>query len=177
MYSICLCKICATGGDPVCNDNSVEGLTNLTCSIEFRGNWAPTMEWKEHMSDGEIILSMGVNTVTVPNGRVTSSLVMGVQRGRRNFACTTKFDISGKPVRTTATNVPDYFRVWTASVLPTTEGLFGQNSETKFVLLKRESSSDSLPSRQVQMSDVATPLVVGLLPSAFSFQSIIQSRI
>src|SRR6218665_603987 len=108
----------------LCNDGSTEDLVNLTCSIEFRGNWAPTMEWKEQTSHGEIVLSVGVNTITVPDERVTSSLVMEVQRGRRNFACTTKFDISGKPVRTTATNIPEYNKTWVSSMFPKSQGQY-----------------------------------------------------
>lgn len=93
------------------------------------------MQWKEHNKNGEGVLSVGVNTVTVPNQRVTGTLVMPVKKDSRYYTCTTKFDISGKPFHTTAVNVPDYNRVWTASVLPKTEGLFGQNSEIKFLLL------------------------------------------
>jgi len=110
-----------TESNPICNDSSTQDLVNLTCSIEFRGNWAPTMEWKEQRNDGEEVLSVGVNTVTVPNHRVTSTLVTKVQEGSRNYSCSTKFDISGKSPYTTATNIPDYNRVWTASVLPKTQ--------------------------------------------------------
>lgn len=107
--------------DPICNKSSTEHLVSLRCSIEFRGNWAPTMEWKEQSNDGEKVLTLEVNTVTVPNQSVTSTVVMKVQKGIRNYTCTTKFAIGGKPLHTTATNVPDYNRVWTASLSPRTE--------------------------------------------------------
>lgn len=95
-------------GDLIYKDSSTKDLVNLTCSIEFRGNWAPAMEWKEHSNDGDEILSVGVNVVTIRNQSVTSTLAMKVQEGSRNYTCTTKFDISGKPSKTTASNVPNY---------------------------------------------------------------------
>lgn len=102
--------------DPICTKSSTEDDVSLTCRIKFRGNWAPTMEWKEHSSHGEEVISVGVKTVTVPNQHVTSTLVMPMQEDSRSYTCTTKFDTSGKP-RNTATNVPDYNRYWTYSAL------------------------------------------------------------
>ena len=102
------------------SDSSTEDLINLTCSMEFRGNWAPTIEWKEQSDQGVKFLS--VNVTTVPNQRVTSTLVMEVQDGSRNYTCTAKFDLSGKPKTTTATNVPDYKRSWTSPIFIKHEG-------------------------------------------------------
>lgn len=104
--------------DLICNNISTDDVVHLTCSIEFRGNWAPTMEWKEHSSHGEKVILVGVHTTTVPNQLVTSALVMPVQKGRSNFTCTAKFDINGKPHSTTATNVPRDERSWTFSAFP-----------------------------------------------------------
>lgn len=114
----------STESDLFCVDSSTEDLVNLTCAIEFRGNWAPMMEWKERNSHDERVLSVGVNVVILPNERVTSTLVMEVQEGSRNYVCTTKFHINGKPHSTTATNVPHYNRIWMSSVLSKAPGMF-----------------------------------------------------
>lgn len=120
--------ICSAADDDIsCNvDNSTEGLVNLTCSIEIRGNWAPTMEWMEQSGQGERVLSVGVSTTTVPNKRVTSALIIPVQEGSRNYTCTTYFNITGKPRKTTARNIPDYIRKWTSSAFHKSQGPFGQ---------------------------------------------------
>ena len=102
------------------SNNSTEGLINLTCSMEFRGNWAPTIEWKEQSDHNVKILP--VNITTVPNQRVTSTLIMEVQDGSRNYACSAKFHLSGKPNTTTAGNVPDYKRSWTSPMFIKHEG-------------------------------------------------------
>lgn len=81
------------------------------------------MEWKEHSYDGEKVLSDGVNTTTISNQLVTSTLVVEVPKINRYYSCTTKFHINGKPRSTTAANVPDYNRVWTSSTMLKTEGL------------------------------------------------------
>ncbi len=88
--------------------------------MEFHGNWAPTIEWTEQSDQGVKVLS--VNVTTVPNQRVTSTLVMEVQVGSRNYTCTAKFDLSGKPNTTTAANVPDYKQSWTSSIFIKHEG-------------------------------------------------------
>ena|SRR6218665_383772 len=98
-------------GDRICHASWTRDLINLTCSIKFRGNWAPIMEWKAHNSTK--VISIGVNTTTVPNQLVTSTLVIPVLNGSRSYTCTTKFDLSGKPPTTTSINVPDYNVSWT----------------------------------------------------------------
>lgn len=85
---------------------------NLTCGVEFHGNWVPTMEWKEHSIHGDKVLSVGINT-TKANQRVSSTLIIAVQMGSRNYTCATKFDISDRLRSTTATNVPENIQVHT----------------------------------------------------------------
>lgn len=120
--------ISETGG-LIPNNSSTKDVVNLTCSILFQGNWAPTVEWKEQGSHDEKVISVGVNTSTVLNKRVTSTLVMTMQKGNRNYTCTTKFDISGKPsyaAAAAATNIPDHKESWTFAVFNQSEGVFGQ---------------------------------------------------
>lgn len=94
------------------SDSSTEDLVNLVCSVEFHGNWAPRMEWKEHSIDGDKVLSVDINITTASN-RVSSTLVIPFQIGSREYTCTIKFNISDKPRNTTATNVPEDIRVHT----------------------------------------------------------------
>lgn len=86
------------------------------------------MEWLEHHNNDEKVLSVGVNTLTISNQRVTSTLVMPVQKGSRNYTCTINFDLSGKPNTTTAANIPDYKRSWTSAVFFNHEGSLGKVS-------------------------------------------------
>lgn len=99
-------------GDPIHINSSSEDLTNLTCGIKFTGNWAPIIEWKERSRHGEKLISNG-GTALVFNQFVTSTLILPKQKCRRNYTCIAKFDISGKPNATTATNAPDDIPIWT----------------------------------------------------------------
>jgi hypothetical protein len=125
---------------PDCINSSTKDLVNLTCNVEFRGNWAPTMEWIEQSSHGVKVLSVGVNTITVPDQHVTSTLVLEMPESSRNYTCTTKFDIRGKKIYTTATNVPDYIRVWTSPVglLSKTQGLINQIHQCHLFIKSRQ---------------------------------------
>lgn len=84
------------------------------------------MEWREHNRNDEKVLSMGVNTLTMSNQRVTSSLIMPAQKDRKNYTCTTKFDLGEKPKTTTATNVPEYKRSWAFSVFTRSKSSLGK---------------------------------------------------
>lgn len=99
-------------GHRLFSDSSTEDLVILVCSVEFHGNWAPRMDWKEHSIHGDKVLSVGIN-ITTANNRVSSTLVIPFEIGSREYTCAIKFNISDKPRNTTATNVPEDIRVHT----------------------------------------------------------------
>lgn len=68
-------------GNTVGPYNSTDDIVNLTCSVDFRGNWAPTIEWREYSNDVEKVISAGYNTIVIPNVRVSSTLVTSIRDG------------------------------------------------------------------------------------------------
>lgn len=116
--------------DPTCVHEVIQNSSRMTCSIEFRGNWPPTMEWSKKHRWGEEIHSV---EVSVSDERVSSTLTTNVKNGE-TYACTTKFDIRDKPARTTATNVPEYRHVWVA--LADIQGQASQGQKlTKYLII------------------------------------------
>lgn len=108
-------------------DNSTEDLVNLTCSYKFKGNWIPTMEWKEQSSHGEKVVSIGVDSTMDPDQRLTSTLVVPRQNGSRNYSCSAKFDFRGKPPKTNA-NIPDDILVGTFDISQGILAIYCRNS-------------------------------------------------
>lgn len=86
-----------------------ETITNsnhviMKCKLEFRGIWVPELEW----SYNGTLITEGVNVSIVSNKSVSSTLTVPLSMNDRNYTCTTRFDIRGKPHWTTSNNVPSY---------------------------------------------------------------------
>lgn|SRR6218665_1640118 len=96
----------------------------MQCNLNFRGFWAPTMQWTRHDGDG---LADGTNREvggvikmqTIPNSNVTSSLTVSRDSLGEGtfFSCRIYFERKSDGILImNATNVPDFVYVWNSSV-------------------------------------------------------------
>ena len=109
--------------DPVCDfevsnisrelSNGPRAVLIAWCSVSFRGNWAPVMEWRTESETGPI-METGITNITIPDPNVTSVMTVGLNDTKDNveYVATVKFSESMKPHSTTADNVPNYTFVW-----------------------------------------------------------------
>ena len=93
----------------------------MQCSVNFRGMWTPTVEWKQHIEDDEQgeddqeVVLHGVSTITVLNSSVTSTFtyVSGPSKTRPTyFSCRIFFQWHNINVNATANNLPNYTYTW-----------------------------------------------------------------
>lgn len=91
-----------------------ESHVTLTCSVNFRGNWAPELE----LSHNGTSVVDGVNVFVVPNQNVSTTLIIPCNNSAcaGNYRCTARFHIRGKPNQTTDNSVPSYMDTSTLTV-------------------------------------------------------------
>jgi len=88
------------------------------CRVNFSGNWAPTMEWRQHCRDSTTVLTDGVVTTIIRDSSVTSTLSLTVHsivhsNSLCNLSCKTYFTRNISNTNTAiAYNVPDYSYIW-----------------------------------------------------------------
>ena len=123
--------------EPVCITNHTSKCTILTlelsCSVSFRGNWAPIMEWREEGSVN--VITSDVINQTMANDSVSYSLTvpLNVRRESVRYTCTTRFIESMRPSSINATNVPNLTLVWTSPLVNLCKKIiFASKSESKF---------------------------------------------
>ena len=89
----------------------------LSCSVNYSGNWAPVMKWQQ--DGGPVITDGRVVNNTFPYKSVTSSITVRASRDMNGhkLSCTTYFSKVNKPQSTMATNVPDYEYMWTSPAI------------------------------------------------------------
>jgi len=113
---------------PECDTNLTDSSTSVLeendslwmwCSVEFRGNLNPVMEWMNG-SNGEITHS---KATLISNKLLVSEIVVQVKNSEKDvfLSCTTRFDLTSvrnimknfsDRVNTMATNIPDYRLPW-----------------------------------------------------------------
>ena len=104
-------------------------IIRMQCSVNFRGMWAPSIEWKQHMEnededgkegEGDQLIELhAVSTETVFNSRATSTLIYISGSSKATyFTCrvffkgyTFSMDIRKVHV---ATNLPNFTYTWTS---------------------------------------------------------------
>jgi hypothetical protein len=103
--------------EPTCGCFEKSDNMVLWCSISFRGNWAPMMEWK--WNDNKPLPSRMVTNLTTANTKINYTAIVPIDQSTngKNLVCTTRFQLSMKNPLTNATNLPDYTRTWTSPVL------------------------------------------------------------
>lgn len=85
----------------------------LSCSVGFRGDWAPVMEWRQGGFNGTIVTT-GVQNNTTSNF-VSQSISISVDDGEENaisYTCVIFFSAYMGNVNATATNIPNYIFTW-----------------------------------------------------------------
>src|SRR6218665_506708 len=93
----------------------------MQCRVNFRGNWAPTMEWRQHQVNADInesrLVSNVADTVAIPNSSITSTLTVLIDSTNYEsyYSCRTFFTWHNGKLRTNATNVPDFSHTWIAN--------------------------------------------------------------
>ncbi len=91
----------------------------MRCTVNFRGNWVPTIEWRLHEIDGatdeeQSDLTDEANVVIVPNANISSSLTI-ILNGSSNssyYSCKIYFKSESSNQIVTANNTPDYNYEW-----------------------------------------------------------------
>ena len=107
--------------DPSCGYKIQNRSTNeelqMWCTVSFRGNWAPVMEWNELRGSNipHPVDTKYVENRTEPNNNVTYIVTIPVTSIKLPYACKTKFLASMRPSATIATNVPSYTFDWISS--------------------------------------------------------------
>ena len=98
-------------------------MLRMWCTVSFRGNWAPVMEWRgAHMSHP--LDSRDVEKQTESNNSVTYIVTIPATSNELPFTCTTKFIASMRPTSTNATNTPNYKFIWTSPASTNVSGDF-----------------------------------------------------
>lgn len=94
----------------------------IKCNVDFRGFWAPSMEWNQHGGDfgpqGNRVTD-GIETVISPRQSITSKLTIAVNSSEDGFyySCKLYFVKYNGTQVTTAKNVPNFTYTWNSSVI------------------------------------------------------------
>ena len=95
----------------------------MRCSLNFRGNLAPTMEWRHQRRNGDMesrVITQMVENEFIPNTNISSTLTV-IINGTYNasiFTCKTYFQWDNtSSTNSTATNAPDYSYTWNSSAI------------------------------------------------------------
>ena len=100
--------------DPSCDykiqHRSTHEELRMWCTVSFRGNWAPVMEWYElrGSSTPHPVDLKYVENRTESNNNVTYMFTINVTSAKLPYTCTTKFLASMRPSATISTNIPYY---------------------------------------------------------------------
>ena len=90
----------------------------MQCRVNFSGNWAPTMEWRQHQINADInegrLVSIVADTVVIQNSSITSTLIVLIDSTNYDsyYSCRTYFTWHNGKLKTNATNVPDFNYTW-----------------------------------------------------------------
>lgn len=97
----------STENNPECQFKLTAVSVNITCSVEFFGNWAPIMVWKIGESQ-----DLEIKQYSSDTGLVLSNLSLPLNSSNIDPACqlniVTRFSEFGRPKEASATNVPGY---------------------------------------------------------------------
>ena len=91
----------------------------MRCAVNFRGSWAPTMEWRLHECNGSTDeersdLIDEANVIIVTNANISSSLTI-ILNGSSNssyYSCKIYFTSENNSQVVTANNTPAYNYKW-----------------------------------------------------------------
>lgn|SRR6218665_490527 len=106
----------------------------IKCNVDFRGFWAPSMEWTQHGlgfgPEGKRVTA-GIDTVHYYNQKVTSKLTIALYSST-DYSCKIYFtNYSGTEVtRPTANNFPDFTYTWNSSVLYASDSSTSSKTQT-----------------------------------------------
>ena len=118
--------------DPACSCIGVSSTSLcLECRLRYFGNWAPVMEWRHVSGDMRNEAKLIHDGITCNTSKYTVVSTLTVQRieTRWKYTCTTRFNASGRPTLTIASNIPEYSYNWTYSDVPL------YSSSSKLVIL------------------------------------------
>src|SRR6218665_1937872 len=126
--------------EPLCEANLSTSENNIVeegshvwmrCAANFRGNWVPNLEWRQHRYNGEtdeapMNLTDWANVVIVPNANVSSTLalILNATVVASFYTCKIYFTVANRSKMVTARNSPDYSRLWKSPlviVIPSTK--------------------------------------------------------
>lgn len=126
--------------EPICDTNLTTNTLLVDgyyiwnqCRVNFKGNWEPTMEWRQHSlnvdNDEGRLVSDETVTHVIENVSITSTLTVLVDSTNYDsyYSCRTYFTWNNGKLKTNASNVPDFAHTWSTkwnrSLRPTTYGV------------------------------------------------------
>ena len=142
---------CISESEPFCEtNNTAEENITLTegdvilmqCSVNFRGMWAPTVEWKQHTVDDnkdQHTIIYDASTVTLINARVTTTLKYVYKLSEFTyFSCRMLFQRYNGSLHATATNLPEFIYTWKSPTFLSHRGQLKTTEEVYIALLPVE---------------------------------------
>lgn len=120
---LCYVKTCYVMPEtiPVCEDIAYDGLhIRMGCSVNFNGNWPPTMEWsrQEIYVAYQVVhrITSGIEYI-INTGHVSSTLNATLYSTKKfYFSCKIYFAGYSGNTTVTAINAPDFVYLWNSSV-------------------------------------------------------------
>ena len=105
---------------PMCDSNQTNPGLNSTlihmwCMVPYRGNWAPTMEWRQ-VGVNKRILTENVTQYINGDGAISTITVLFTEPQQQEYTCTIRYIDAMRPNTTNATNFPDFIYVWNSSL-------------------------------------------------------------
>lgn len=96
----------------------------MRCSVNFRGSWAPTLEWRLHDGNREADeqprdVTDWANIVIVPNANISSSLIVtpNSTSNLSYYSCKMYFKLESSGQVVSANNTPDYSFQWKSPLI------------------------------------------------------------
>lgn|SRR6218665_1939405 len=119
--------------DPFCETNLSHSENNIfeadthiwmRCTVNVRGSWTPTLEWRLHGCNGETDeettdLTALTNVVIVPNVNISSTLTIPLNTTSNSsyYSCKIYFSSVSKIQTLTANNTPNYTYIWNSPLV------------------------------------------------------------
>ena len=125
----------STEAEPLCEtnlstseNNTFEEGTHLwmSCTVNFRGNWTPTIEWRLYegnvgTDEEQTDLTDLADNEIVPNAGISSTLIIALAATSNNYSsyysCKIYFPLVNNSELVTASNSPDYGFIWKSPIV------------------------------------------------------------
>lgn len=118
LFSVESIPVCESSISASNNDLSMSSDVNIwmQCSVNFSTvDYFPSMEWMQHHKETELIRNDSVTITTNTTVISVLNLSIGSINNGSYFSCMTFFKPHNGPVKTTASNTPDFRFIWNST--------------------------------------------------------------